>query len=395
MKVAFLNSIEKDTYGGMEEWIRLVSEGLVRRGHEVVLIGRPGSVYLKRSAGTGKGVKSTPLNISGDFNPFTIRSIKRLLESEGIDLLSVNFNKDVRLGGLAVRFGRRVPVVWAVGINITKKRRRHRFLTPRLVDRVLVPSNALKAELVASGYIKDDMIEVIPISIEPSGPSGDKEQMRRDLRVMYGLPENALVAVTVARLVYQKGHEYLIEAAAALVKRFPNLYFLFLGDGVKEPVLRRQVQQRGLNAHVLFAGMLENIDRELGGADVMIHPAKEEPFGIALLEGMRAGLPVAASRVGGIPDVVAEGETAMLFDPRNPQAIIDTVSDLLEDRDRMRRMGAAGQERVRTMFRLEDMLDNVEQFFLSMVNAHPDSSSEDSSRRMVSSKPPTARTEAP
>lgn len=390
MKVAFLNSIEKTTYGGMEEWIRLVSGGLVRRGHEAMLIGRPDSVYLKRSAGANRAVRTAALNISGDFNPFTVRSIKRLLHSHKIDLLSVNFNKDVRLGGIAARLGRRVPVVWSVGIDITKRKWRHRFLTPRLVDRVVVPSRALKTELVASRCVKDSLIEVIPIGVEPENPDYDRAQIRRDLRIRYGLPDNALVAVTAARLVYKKGHEYLIDAATELTKRYPNLYFLFLGDGAKEPVLRQQVKQLGLESRILFAGMLDNIDRELAGSDLMIHPSKEEPFGIAILEGMRAGLPVAASRVGGIPDVVAEGETALLFEPRNPDAIIEVVSNLLSDKDRMAQLGAAGKKRATTRFRLEDMIDNIERFFLSMLPPPSDNIRPKPGQTTSTSKPQTS-----
>ncbi|UCG62694.1 MAG: glycosyltransferase family 4 protein [Candidatus Zixiibacteriota bacterium] len=368
MNIAFLNSIEKETYGGMEEWIRLVATGLVARGHEAALLGRTGSRFLDRVGKSVPSADSLPLNISGDFDPIVINRIRTYLAERAIDILCVNFNKDVRLGGIAARINNTVRVVWSLGMNIAKDKLSHRLLTPRLIDAIIVPSEALKEEIVGLGFLNRDCVNVIPIGIEDIS-YGDAESLARDsLRKKYNLPPDAVIALTVARLVYKKGHEYLIDAAPAIIGDYPNLYFLFLGDGPKEKVLRDQVRDLNLSDRFVFAGMLDNIDLELAGSDLMIHPAKEEPFGIALLEGMRAGLPIVASRVGGIPEVVADGECGILVQPRSPEAVSLAVRKLLAEPERMKRLGQNGRRRWAEQFRYSTMVKRVEHVFQSTLD---------------------------
>ncbi len=371
MNIAFLNSIEKETFGGMEEWIRLVSTGLIDRGHEITLIGRKESEYLRRISQAEDRVRIEPLDISGDFNPATIVRVRNIIEARRIDLLSVNFNKDIRLGGLAARWVGSIPVVWSVGMNITKDKAIHRWLTPKLVDRAIVPSASLKSEITRFGYIEPAIVDVIPIGIAHREFRRPDPESRRALREKYNLPQEATVAVTVGRFVYKKAHEFLIDAAPEIIAQHPEIFFLFVGDGVKRDEYRQQINRLGLERHFILTGMLDSIDTELAGADLMIHPAKDEPFGIAILEGMRAGLPVVAGQVGGIPEVVAEGETALLCEPCNSVALAQSVNEFLDDRPRMERFGRKGQRRCREQFQLDTMIDNVEQAFTRLIAAGP------------------------
>jgi len=371
MNIAFLNSIEKETFGGMEEWIRLVSTGLIDRGHEITLIGRGESEYLRRISQAEDRVRIEPLDISGDFNPATIVRVRNIIEARRIDLLSVNFNKDIRLGGLAARWVGSIPVVWSVGMNITKDKAIHRWLTPKLVDRAIVPSASLKSEITRFGYIEPAIVDVIPIGIAHREFRRPDPESRRALREKYNLPQEATVAVTVGRFVYKKAHEFLIDAAPEIIAQHPEIFFLFVGDGVKRDEYLQQINRLGLEQHFILTGMLDSIDTELAGADLMIHPAKDEPFGIAILEGMRAGLPVVAGQVGGIPEVVTEGETALLCEPCNSTALAQSVNELLDDRPRMELFGRKGQRRCREQFQLDTMIDNVEQAFTRLIAAGP------------------------
>ena len=370
MRIGFLNSIESQTYGGMEEWIRLVSDGLVKRGHEVTLVGRKNSEYLRRSASVNKAIRAVPLNIGGDFNPATIMKIKKLIRTNKLDLLSVNFNKDIRLGGLAARMLGEIPVIWSVGINITKDKMIHRNLTPKLIDGIIVPSHSLKGELVTSGYLDEKIIRVIPIGINLPQSVADKKIAAENLREKYNLPKNATVAVTVGRYVYKKAHEFLIGAIPDLIKKHPELYFIFVGDGPKRDTYQSQAKKLGVVDRIVMTGQLDDITLELAGADLMIHPSKEEPFGIVLLEGMSYGLPIAASRVGGIPEVVLEGETALLFEPENSRSLFTIVDRLLSDQKMMKRFSENGPVRVRDGFHYDLMIDRVETYLLGACKAN-------------------------
>ncbi len=381
MRLAFLDSIEKETYGGMEEWVRLVSSGLIKQGHEISIIGRQGSIFLHRLSRSVPEADICGLKISGGFNPVTISTIKQYLIHRGIDILFVSSTRDIRLGGIAARRAGRVKVVWSAGRNISENGLTRRILTPRLVDKIIVPSEFLKRELAQCKHIDSSNVEMIPVGIGDNSSVQPSDQTRDRLRKTYGLPEDATVAVTVGRLIDRNGHEYLVDAALELTRRHPNLHFLFLGDGPNEKTLRRQIAKINLADRFVFAGMVEDVDRELAGCDLMIHPSMEEPFGMALLEGMRAGLPIVASRVGGIPEIVAERKSGLLFDPCNPWAIAETASELLADRDRMKKMGEAGRLRWQKKFNHESMIDRVQRCLMELsgekqTSTHPDSADE-------------------
>jgi hypothetical protein len=144
VNILFLDSIDEEIFGGLENWVGMVAAHFVRQGHDVTVAGRPRSEFLRRIAHCHEKVNIFPIGLSGDFNPFTIARLKKLLEQRAVDILFVNFNKDIRLGGLAARWHGKTRVIWRVGLNITKNNIVHRFLTPRLVDGVITPSHALK-----------------------------------------------------------------------------------------------------------------------------------------------------------------------------------------------------------------------------------------------------------
>ncbi len=367
MNVLFLNSIEKETYGGMEEWVRLAAVGLAQRQHNVTIAGRRGSEYLRRVAATSEAVRLLPLDISGDFNPLTIATLRKFFAANNIEIVVVNFNKDVRLGGLAARWEGKPRVVWSVGLDITKDNPIHRFLTPRLIDGVIVPSHALKKQITRSRYVEESLVDVIPIGIADRGYTRPTKEAVAAVREKFAIPEDTVVAVTVGRFVEQKGHRCLIDAARRITAAFPRVVFLLLGDGPLRGELEAMIARFGLERHFLLAGMREDVDAILAGADMMIHPSIEEPFGIALLEGMRAGLPIVASRVGGIPEVVREEETAVLVEPRQSEAIAEAVIRLLEDPSLRETLGAAGHRRWREEFRIDVMVDRVERYLTNML----------------------------
>ena len=367
MRVAFLNSIEKDIYGGMEEWIRLAALSLASKGHQITLIGRKDSYFLQRAGEPFGNVNTFPLNIGGDFNPATIKQIKNFLDDKQIDVLTVNFNKDVRLGGLAARFNGTTKVIWSVGLNITKDKMIHKLLTPKLVDHVIVPSQSLKIEITELGYISKEITTVIPICIEDI-KLPDKAVSRKKIISMYNLEEDSIISVTSGRLVEQKGHDFLIKAAPDIVKEHPQIRFLFLGNGQRKEMYRAMIAERKLEKHFVFCGMLDDVETHLAAANIMIHPSRVEPFGIALLEGMRAGLPIVASPVGGIPEVVKNTYNALLVSAEDYIALGRTVNSLLNNKEDVIRLGNNSRTRFEKYFSIEKMTAHLEEVYSNILS---------------------------
>ncbi|MBK7141273.1 MAG: glycosyltransferase family 4 protein [bacterium] len=366
MNVMFLDSIEKETYGGMEEWVRLVASGLVAKGHRVRVVGRPGSRFLDRIERDTENVQITGLDISGDFHPRTIGALKSLMAEDQTEIVVTNFNKDLRLGGLAAKLDGNPRVVWSVGLDITRDSWIHRLLTPRLFDGVLVPSNSLKSQITRHGYIDPNLVEVIPIGIPEILPAADAKE-RSVFRQKNGIPGDAIVGVTLGRFVEQKGHRYLIEALATLAARYPNLYLIWCGDGPLLTELQEIAAKLQVEKQIIFAGMLTDIVPALEASDLMVHPSIEEPFGIAVLEGMRSGLSVVASNVGGIPEVL--GDAGLLVKAGDPEAFAEGISGLLESKETRSQLGARARQRFVEQFSLEAMLGRIEGYFQAMLQA--------------------------
>lgn len=367
MKILFLNSIPIEVYGGVEHWIGEVARGLIDRDHSVYVAGRADSLFLERTRRRVPEATTFGLQISGDFDPVTINRLKGLIGSHRIDVVVANFNKDIRLGGLAARWIGGVALVWRAGLDLTGSGWVHRALTPRLLDAVITPSVSLKEEIAAHGYITPERINAIPTGLQELPDRPDRSRAARLLREKYSLPADSIISVTSGRFVDQKGHRILIEAAARMVKQAENLHFLLLGDGPLQAELEALAEQYSVRERFLFAGLLENFDLELLGADIMVHPALWEPFGIVLVEGMRAGLPVVASRVGGIPEVVGEGVTATLVEPGQCRELTDAVCGLLSNPGTLHKMGDAGRQRWRERFSYEAMIDSVESVLSQVI----------------------------
>jgi len=369
MNLLILDSIDNKTFGGYQNWICLIAPELAERGHKITIVSRPKSEFYNRFKKHPELMSIFELAISGDFNPFTISKLTKLFNNENIDIVICDFNKDVRLGGLAAIFSNRPKVIWHLGLNITKNNFVHRFLTPRLIDTAVVPSVDLKKQVVAAGYIDDKIVTVIPHGIpEPDFDLSDNEA-GEILRDKYNIPKENIIAVTSGRFVSQKGHKYLVEAAREITEKYPTITFLLLGNGPLESKLKAKIAEYNLDKHFVFAGMLSNFNLELAGSDLMIHPSVEEPFGFSVLEGMRAGLPVVASKIGGIPEFAVNNKTALLIEPKNGKLISKAVLEFLNSPEKLKDFGKAGKQRWFSDFRLDVMVDAWEKYFDNLINS--------------------------
>jgi glycosyltransferase involved in cell wall biosynthesis len=170
------------------------------------------------------------------------------------------------------------------------------------------------------------------------------------------LPVGARVLLAVARLEHQKGLDVAIEALARLLPAHPGAVLVVLSQGGRlERELRDLAEARGVSGSVFLAGSVGDVADWLSRAELLVHPARWEGFGLAVLEAMLAGLPVVATNVSAIPEVVLDGHTGMLVPPDDPEQLAAALDTLLSDRERARALGAAGHERARALFSVEQM----------------------------------------
>lgn len=173
------------------------------------------------------------------------------------------------------------------------------------------------------------------------------------------LPPGARVLLAVSRLERQKGLDVAIEALVHVREQHPDAVLVVLGLGSQEAELNALAAARGIPGAVHLAGSVGDVSDWLRRAELLVHPARWEGFGLALLEAMLAGLPVVASSVSSIPEIVADGTTGLLVPPEDVTRLAEAICRLLDDPITAAAYGGAGLERARTSFSVATMTERT------------------------------------
>lgn len=359
-----MNSIRENVWGGGENLVFNLATHLSRRGHKIWVAGRKGSEFLSHFSDAQ--IDLVPLKIRGDFGPVNILTLARLISKEKVDFIWVNFNKDLRLGGIAARLAGKVKVIWGMGVLLPGTNLVHRFTGKHLPDKLVVPSQNLKDQLKRFSWIAQDRIKVVPNGIDLACFNFDLEKERNKLFQRYNLdPKLTLIGVP-ARLVEAKGHKYLIQAMPEIIQAFPETRFLFAGDGSEKKSLQELSARLNLEKYVIFAGYIRGIFETMAGFDLLVLPSIIEPFGLVLAEGMALKKPIIATLAGGIPEVVRDQVTGILVPPSDPHSLSQAVNTLLRDKKIAVNFGEEGRKRVENLFTIEKMTVNIEELFYQM-----------------------------
>ncbi len=222
----------------------------------------------------------------------------------------------------------------------------------RIVTNAQAGAARLRAEGVSSGRIV-----VIPNGID----------LTRVVPAQPGRPRRRVAMV--ANLRPEKGHDVLIDAAVHVLARVPDAQFDLIGDGSERARLEQRARERGVAHAFTFAGHCEDVPSRLANADVFVLPSRSEAFPNAVLEAMAAGLPVIASAVGGILEVVEDGHTGLLTAPADVAGLADRICRVLEDDVLAGRVAAAGRARVHERYGFERMVSSIDALYARELTA--------------------------
>jgi len=255
------------------------------------------------------------------------------------------------LAGVPVRIGNRRE------LRTPDKRRSHiaaQRLAYRAARLVVANSRAAATQLQLEG------VPAAKIRVIANGVDCDRYQTAPRQRPIRRI-------VTVANLREEKGHDTLIAAAGLLAERHPELEFSFIGDGPRRAALVRQVNLRGMRKRIQFLGERDDIPAQLAAADAFVLPSRTEAFPNALLEAMASGLPVVASRVGGIPELITSGVDGVLVGVDAPHEIASAISDLVERPSQAAALGAAARATAEQRFGFTPMVAGFTQLYLDAL----------------------------
>jgi glycosyltransferase involved in cell wall biosynthesis len=229
-------------------------------------------------------------------------------------------------------------------------------LTPSM-DRLIVPSESIQRKVVAEGRV-GARFAVIPNGVDLSRFASPAP--RCAFRREFGVPSHALLLGVVARLEPEKGHQFLLDAMPIILRGAPDTWLAIVGEGSSLAALRAQASSLGVAERVVFTGRREDVSALTADLTVAVLPSVREAQGISILEAMARRVPVVASAVGGIPEVVTSGVDGLLVPPADPDALAEAVLRLLRDEALRRRIGEAGYATVRDRFSIDAQVRRIE-----------------------------------
>lgn len=339
-KIAVLHTEASLGFGGQERRILRELERLDPARFRGLLLCQPGSKLGQVTE--ARGIPTFRLKMRAAFDPIAFIKILRLLRRERVDIIHAHSSRDAWLVGAAGKL---------LGVKVF--RTRHlltriggRLVYTRLTDFVLTVSEGVRQYLISAG-VPAAKIVAVPTGIDLRRFDPGRKDLK-DVRAEFGLRPDDFVVGIVAVLRFNKGHHHLIRAAGQLAPRHPNLKLVIVGDGPQKQNIDKLVEELGLEQRVARVGHYDDIPSVLKALDAFALPTREEALGTALIEATAMGVPVIATKVGGIPEVL--GEAGVYTPTEDVDALARNIEALISDSARRARLREQGMERARALY---------------------------------------------
>jgi glycosyltransferase involved in cell wall biosynthesis len=343
------------TWRGGQNQVLLTTQGLAARGHRVVVVAHPEGELRRRLPA---GIEIVPLAPRNEVDLPAAWRLSRLIRELRPDIVHAHDAHGVAVAATALSMAPPAPappLIAARRVDFRLGGSSFSRWKHQRVTRFVAASEAIRALLVKDG-IEPDRVVTVHEGIDVDRVAAAEPI---DVRAEYWFPPHSSIVGNIAALVPHKGQKFLVDAAATVVREIPEARFLIIGEGELRSVIEHHIRQAHLAKHVVLTGFRPDVLRVLKGLDLFVMSSVTEGLGTSLLDAMAAGRPVVATRTGGIPEVVADGETGVLVPPRDAEALASAIVGLLRDPDRRRQFAAAGLARVRERFSADRMVDQT------------------------------------
>ena len=351
--------------GGISSYILTLSKELLRdKSHNVYVITSGGD---KVSELISYGAKHTALNIRTKSELSckiysSVGDVCNLVREYNVDIIHSQTRVTQVLGCLSS---------WKTGVPCVStchgffKKRLSRKLFPCWGQSVIAISDAVRGHLKNDFNVPDKKITLIYNGVDTekfTSNSLRRKQKRAELKV-----EDRVVIGIIGRLSDVKGHDILIRAMQNIVRQIPNAILLIFGTGKTEQELRNLTEELHLQNYVRFYSVTANTNSTLQLFDAVATPSMQEGLGISVLEAQAAGVPVVASRVGGIPDLIEDNKTGILVDSGNSNLLANAIIELLKNPEHARSIGVAARKHVEENFSSRMMTAETLKLYKSVI----------------------------
>jgi len=350
--------------GGVETGTIDLAKELIRHGHRAVVISNGGKLVNELVACGGKHYK-LPVH---EKNPFTIismiGSIKEIIRKEEIEIVHARS----RVPGFSAFFAARsigIPFITTCHGHYSK----HFFSRVMGWGRfVIVSGNVVARHMIKSFGVPRERIRFIPRGV-------DLEKFTY-IKPDIPAPKKEHTIGVIGRITPIKGHIYFIRAISKVVRLIPNIKILIIGDApVSKPKYRQElevlIRRLSLTKYISFLGVCHNIPEKMKELDLLVMPSiGEETFGRVIVEAQVSGVPVVASRIGGIVDLIRDGENGMLVAPRDWSGLSEAIIRVLKDKDLRLRLSQKGRTSVEKNFTLMNMYKKTVKVYSEALHSY-------------------------
>ncbi|MDA8389078.1 MAG: glycosyltransferase family 4 protein [Nitrospiraceae bacterium] len=346
MNILIINS-SKTAFGGLENQTLHLARALSGRGHAVLLGCAGGSPVYKKALESGVPVEEIAFTNAGD--PVAVFRLLRAIHRHKPEVVVATMGKEYWPVTIAAKMtGRKAVLIRHMADPLKKLTRR---LVRAAVDNVIAVSGFVRQGLIEAG-LPDEKISVVHNGIE-TGRFAPRPGLRPAVRAEFHFSDGDLVIGAAGALNAGKGLFVLLEAASLFQKEFRSpkkVKVLLAGEGEGRPELGKKAAELGVEA--VFAGRRLDMDRVYQAMDIFVFPSVcRESFGMVVIEAMAAGLPVIASSVGGVPEIVKDGENGILVAPGDPRALARAMElAAASEGEISKRIAAGARESVEAVF---------------------------------------------
>ena len=344
------------TWRGGQNQVLLTVNGLRAMGHRAALVAHPDGELRKRAS---EGMELVPIAPRSEMDLSAAWRLARVIKRLRPDVIHAHDPHGVAMASLALSLGTGAspgvpepPLVVARRVDFHLKGNSFSRWKHRQVDCFIAASNAIRAMLLADGVPENKVVTVhegIDIEHVLAAPPVNVHET-------FFLPHHAPVVGNVGALVPHKGQRHLIEAAHLVVQQLPDVRFVILGEGELREQLEKLVREYHLEKHVLLPGFRLDVLGCIKGFDLFVMSSVTEGLGTSLLDAMACSKAIVATKAGGIPEVVDDGVTGLLVEPRDHHALAAAIVRLISDEAGRQGMAVAGFERVSARFTVERMI---------------------------------------
>lgn len=385
--IRVLRVIARLNMGGPALHVAYLAKGLASRGYETTLVagslarGEESMSFVAEELGVRvRTVTQLHREISLVRDLVATWRLAELIRRERPDIVHTHTAKAGALGRMAAALaGRPRPIVVHTfhghvlrGYFGPLRTAAFRFVETalaRVTDALIAVGPQVRDDLVALGVAPAEKFHVIRLGIELEQRIDGGDEARAEARRLLGIREDAFVVGWIGRMTPIKRTQDVLAAVAGLRERGVDAILVMVGDGPDRERVERRAHALGIARHCLYLGYQDDVARWFGLLDAFLLPSANEGTPVTAIEALAARRPVVATRVGGVPDVVRDGEDGFLAELGDLDGLVDGLERLARDPDLRARMGEGARERVLERYAVERLVDDVDRLYRSLLGS--------------------------